>query len=81
MKKVIVCLCIMLSMFSLAACNEGKVSKNIEINIGESSRFSDDEINDAVECVKDNFNIKGCTLTKIWYDEEKSNRLVKDYIK
>lgn len=67
-------------MFSLVSCKQVRISNNIEIDISESTKFSKDEITNSIECVKSNFNFEGATLTKIWYDEEKSNNLVDIYL-
>ncbi|MCR1952726.1 DUF4829 domain-containing protein [Clostridium sp. DSM 100503] len=67
-------------MFSLVSCKQGRISDNIEIDISESTKFSKDEITNSIECVKSNFNFEGATLTKIWYDEKKSNNLVDIYL-
>ncbi|MDB8804404.1 DUF4829 domain-containing protein [Romboutsia sp. 1001216sp1] len=80
MKKLIICLCFILSIFSLVSCNKGKVSNDIKIEVSESTKFSKEEIDNAIKCVKDNFSFEGSTLTKIWYDEEKSNHWVDAYL-
>ena len=80
MKKLIICLCFILSIFSLVGCNKGKVSNDIKIEVSESTKFSKEEIDNAIKCVKDNFSFEGSTLTKIWYDEEKSNHWVDAYL-
>jgi Domain of unknown function (DUF4829) len=80
MKKIIIWFCCILSLFSLVGCNQGEVSNDIVINVSESTKFSKDEINNAIEIVKDNFSFPASTLTKIWYDEEKSNKLVDEYL-
>lgn len=80
MKKNIIYLCLILSIFLLVSCKQGRVSNDIEIDIGESIKFSRDEIINASECVKSNFNFEGATLMKIWYDEEKYNKLVNSYL-
>lgn len=80
MKKLIICLCCIVSIFSLVSCNKGKVSNDIKIEVSESTKFSKEEIDNAIKCVKDNFSFEGSTLTKIWYDEEKSNHWVDAYL-
>lgn len=74
-------MCLILSIFSLVACNQEKISKDIKIDISKSTKFSKSEINEAIDCVKNNFSFPASTLTKIWYDEEKSNYLVDVYLK
>ena len=60
----------------LVACkkNFGK-SENAIVELGDSKRFSRQELEDAVECVKLKFkDFTGCEMTRIWYDEELSER-------
>lgn len=46
-----------------------------------SSIFSDKEINSAIKAVKKKFrDFEGCTLTEIYFDEEKSKNYAKGYI-
>ena len=59
MKKLIICLCFILSIFSLVGCNKGKVSNDIKIEVSESTKFSKEEIDNAIKCVKDNFSFEG----------------------
>lgn len=80
MKKLIICFCCILSIFSLVSCNQGKVSSNLVIDVSESTKFSKDEINNAIDIFKNNFTFEACTLTKIWYDEEESNDLLDVYL-
>ncbi|MHC1683059.1 MAG: DUF4829 domain-containing protein [Clostridiaceae bacterium] len=68
--------------FSFSACSKVGKTDNVEVSIGNSDKFSENEINDAVNCVKESFkSYKGCTLTKLWYDEEKSNQEIESYMK
>ncbi|MDD6796273.1 MAG: DUF4829 domain-containing protein [Clostridiaceae bacterium] len=80
MKKIIVSLCFAIFLLSLNGCNNTKVSNDLNIEIGKSTKFSQSEINDAIDCVKDNFDFKACTLTKLWYEEKQSNSLVDAYL-
>ncbi|WP_345788634.1 DUF4829 domain-containing protein [Desulfitobacterium chlororespirans] len=45
------------------------------MDIGESTKFSKEEVQTAVNCVIENFeeSFKGCYLLKLWYDEKESN--------
>ncbi|NLK98829.1 MAG: DUF4829 domain-containing protein [Epulopiscium sp.] len=39
-------------------------------------------MNDAVNCVKEKFkDFEGCSLTKLWYDEEKTNNFIEGYLR
>ena len=67
-----ICIC-----FILVACNSGKVS-DVKVTIGDSNKFSETEIKEAISLVKTKFkDFKGCNLKKLWYDEEKSDANVK----
>ena len=80
MKKIIVSLFVILLVFSLVACNQKSTKEELIIDIGDSSKFTEEEIEDAIEVVRDNFEFPASTLTKIWYEEEESNRLTKMYL-
>lgn len=48
------------------------------VNIGPSTKFSKEEIDETMNCVKKKFkDFNGCNLTALWYDEEKSNDQVR----
>ena len=49
--------------------------------IHPTNKFTIEEITKAIDCVKQNFSFPACTLTKLWYDEEKSNSFTQDYLK
>lgn len=78
MKKILLTLLSLLIIFNLSACNKAEESK-IERNIGKSEKFSTEEINKAMVTVEQNFSFKDAELTKIYYDEEKSNEVVDVY--
>lgn len=78
MKKILMILLSLLIIFNLSACNKGEESK-IERNIGKSEKFSTEEINKGMVTVEQNFAFKDAELTKIYYDEEKSNEVVDVY--
>ena len=67
-------------IFSLVGCNQNNKPTNIKIDIGESTKFSKEEIDNAVDCLKRSFDFEACTLTKIYYNEEISNTAVEDYL-
>ncbi len=69
-----------LMIFSLVGCNQNNKPTNIKIDIGESTKFSKEEIDNAVDCLKRSFDFEACTLTKIYYNEEISNTAVEDYL-
>ncbi|CCQ93816.1 conserved hypothetical protein [[Clostridium] ultunense Esp] len=80
MKKIIVSLFAILLVFSLVACNQKSTNEELTIDIGDSDKFNREEINNAIKIVKDNFAFPASTLTKIWYDEEESDRNIKFYL-
>ena len=82
MKKMMFVLCAILVAFSLVSSKQVGKTNNVVMNIGKSDKFSVEEINVALNCVKKSFkNYEGCNLTKLWYDDEKSNNSVKGYLK
>lgn len=80
MKKVIVSLFAILLVFSLVACNQKSTNEELITDIGDSTKFTEEEVSDAIKIVKDNFDFPASTLTKIWYNEEESNRLIEIYL-
>lgn len=78
MKKILLTLLSLLIIYNLSACTKAEES-NIERNIGKSEKFSTEEINKAMVTVEQNFAFKDAELTKIYYDEEKSNEVVDVY--
>ena len=80
MKKIIVSLFAILLAFSLVACNQKSTNEELITDIGDSTKFTEEEISNAIKIVKDNFNFPASTLTKIWYNEEESNRLSEAYL-
>jgi len=56
-------------------------AETVKVKIGQSSKFTKDEIKAAVSTVKETFKgYKGCTLTDLWYSEKDSLAITKDYI-
>ena len=80
MKKIAIYLSMILMIFLLVGCNQNNKLTNIKIDIGESTKFSKEEIDNAVDCLKRSFDFEACTLTKIYYNEEISNTAVEDYL-
>lgn len=80
MKKIVIYLSMILMIFSLVGCNQNNKPPNIKVDIGESTKFSKEEIDNAVDCLKRSFDFEACTLTKIYYNEEISNTAVEDYL-
>ena len=80
MKKILIYLSIILVIFSLVGCNQNNQSIDIKVDIGKSTKFSKEEIDNAVDCLKRSFDFEACTLTKIYYNEEISNKAIEDYL-
>lgn len=82
MRKIVFFLCLILMVLSLMVVTQVGKTDNVVVNIGATDKFSKNEVNDAVNCVKESFkSFKGCTLTKLWYDEKKSNQCIEGYLK
>ncbi|GAE37225.1 hypothetical protein JCM9157_4493 [Halalkalibacter akibai JCM 9157] len=57
-------------------------TNNVEVSVEESTKFSEEEINEAVVAVKRKFReFQGCELTDLWYSEKKPNEFVEGYMK
>lgn len=81
MKKMVFILCLILVAFSLMAFKQVGKTNNVVIRIEKSDKFSKEELNDAINCVKKKFkDFKGCNLTELWYAEEKSNNYIEGYL-
>lgn len=81
MKKMIYSFCLILVVFSLVACKQVGKTNNVAVSIEKYNKFNEKEINDAISCVEKKFkDFKGGTLTKLWYDEEKSNNFIQWYL-
>ena len=80
MKKIAIYLSMILMIFLLVGCNQNNKPTDIKLDIGESTKFSKEEIDNAVDCLKRSFDFEACTLTKIYYNEEISNTAVEDYL-
>ena len=75
-------LIILLLAFSLASCkqNESNKLKGVITEVGHSDKFSEKEIKEAINTVKDEFDFEGCTLKKVWYEQEKSDYATSAYL-
>jgi len=81
MKKTFIILCILIVCSLLYACKSNENSDDIEITYGESEQFSDSEMEDAVDAIKEKFkDFEGCELIKIWYEESKANFEIERYL-
>ena len=51
------------------------------VTIGDSAKFSEDELQDAVDCILEKFwDFEDCDLQRLWYDEERSDKQVQSYM-
>lgn len=58
----------------LCACDN---TKNAELDLGSSSRYSAHELQMAADCVLEKFqDFESCDLTRLWYDEAFSDRRI-----
>ena len=79
--RIITLLCIILVIAFFVAFKQAGKTNNVAVNIEKSDKFSENEINNAVNCVKKKFkDFRGCNLTKLWYDEKKSNNFIEGYL-
>lgn len=78
MKKIIISFFIILLGLSLVSCKQSNITDDLIIDIGESTKFTKEEITEAVDLVKNNFDFPAANLTKIRYDEELSDSILKD---
>lgn len=64
-----------------SACNQSNKTKDAEIEIEDSVKFSKEEISQAMDSVKKKFaDFEGCTLVQLWYDEAKSDAFIEGYM-
>ncbi|MFV0363260.1 MAG: hypothetical protein ACK5LL_09275 [Suipraeoptans sp.] len=80
MKKLALFMGILAFVITFSTCS-GKPGKtgNVVITLDESRKFSEEEVESAVDCVLEKFkDFEGCELQKLWYDEERSNAEVDD---
>lgn len=80
MKRVIFLFGFFLLSFLFAACKKSGEREDIIIEIGDSTNFTENEISEAIDIVIDNFSFPAATLTRVWYDEEKSITLTESYL-
>ncbi|HWP97480.1 MAG TPA: DUF4829 domain-containing protein [Syntrophomonadaceae bacterium] len=80
MKRIIIIVCVVLVCLIVLFLYAIKTNHAI-IDIGESTKFSNEERQTAVDCVIHNIKgWSGCDLIRLWYDEDKSNSEIEDYM-
>ncbi len=80
MKKLAKTLFLLFVVSLLVACSKNDTDK-IEVEIKDSDKFSQEEIESAANTVKDNFSFPGAKLLKVRYDEKESDKNVDLYMK
>ncbi len=81
MKKTIFSFSIIVVLLSILIYSQIGKTNNVQVSIGESTKFTEKEIDEAIGSVKKKFmSFQGCKLTELWYSESKSDRLIKDYL-
>lgn len=68
MRKLILLVSIILLVFSLISCKQ------------DTNKFTKEEIDNAINLVKENFDFPDSAITEIWYDEEKAETMTEEYI-
>ena len=81
MKKAVIAVMLLLCLVS-GGCKTGDVS-GVEKDIGSSEVYTSAEITAAMDVVKERFykTYPGCTLTRLWYEEEHSLPQAKTWAK
>lgn len=79
-KRTLAVLFVCMILLLVGCSNSGKTSQ-AEVLIGASEKFSNKEIEQAVNAVKTRFKkFKKCELIKLWYDEERSDDYTREYL-
>lgn len=79
MKKLWLFFWIIVVCVSLSACTHKGKTDNAVIDYGNSKKFNKLEIKLAIDTVLEKFkDFEGCTLTKLWYDEDKGKAGIED---
>ncbi|NLC66880.1 MAG: DUF4829 domain-containing protein [Clostridium sp.] len=66
--------------FSLISCEKENLDSELLIKVSDSSKFTDEEIDDAINTVIDNFVFPEFDTNQIIYDEEKSDIFIIEYL-
>ena len=80
MKRILICLGVVLVLvLGVFAVYHFLPKSSAEIHLGESERFTDEEVQEAVSAVLAKFDeFEGCKLLRLWYDEAESDRVLAD---
>ncbi|MEG2018040.1 MAG: hypothetical protein RR844_05520 [Clostridium sp.] len=80
MKKIFMYIYLILIILCLGGCGVNKATEDVEVNIGESTQFSEEEIQEAINIVKKKFKIEDAILTKLWYEEGSAEHIKEGYL-
>ena len=80
MKKVILLIIVALLATSFVACKKNIQDNDVITDAGKSTKFNEKEVNEAIDTVKNEFDFEGCTLKKVWYEQEKSDYATSGYL-
>lgn len=81
MKRTVLLILAVVLCFVSSACQSAGKTENVQIDLGSSQKFSEAERKAAADCVLHEFlDFKGCSLLRLWYDEEESDFQVDGYM-
>lgn len=79
--KIIYSLGLILAVYFIVSYTQDGKTSNVAVSIEKSEKFTEEEINEAVNTVKRKFRgFDGCELTELWYSEKDSNKMIKSYL-
>lgn len=74
------CICLVFLVLLFLDYDSPGISDNVQIRIGPSERFTQEEIESAAAVVVSEFDIMNRELVYLWYDEAISNRAIAETI-
>jgi len=82
MQRITVFICLLIAVLTLSSCSSNPgMTKNAMVELGDSQKFTKEEVQAAAECILEKFkDFNGCDLKKLWYDEERSKMQVEVYM-
>jgi hypothetical protein len=81
--RIIVTVFLILAILFIVNYAQGGKTNHVTVNIDESDKFTKEEINEAISTVKKKFRgsgFDGCEMTKLWYSEKESNKMIESYL-
>ncbi len=81
MKKINIFILVMIAIFSISCSNGGVKKSNVEVTLGSSKNFSDQEIKEGADFIFKDFGFPACELEIIEFDEEYSDTEIERYKK